>query len=90
MSKIRIKFNKSNSAPVECSEDLNDAVLATKLTMRRELDSKRCLGVVISMEGEALPTSTVGTAVLKFRGELLDPYEILIGIFILIEIQTVL
>ena len=84
---IRINFSKRKVlAPVECSEDLNDAVLTTKLTMRRKLDSKGCLGVVISMEGEAFPTGTVGTAVLKFRGEFLDPYEVLIGIFVLMEI----
>jgi hypothetical protein len=51
--------------------------------MRRKLDSKGSLRVVISMECEAFPTSTIGAAVLEFRGKFLDSYEILIGIFVL-------
>lgn len=76
-------MKKNYLAPIECSEDLNDTVLATELTMRRKLDSKGSLRVVISMECEAFPTSTIGAAVLEFRGKFLDSYEILIGIFVL-------
>jgi len=76
-------FLVSTECSVECSEYLDDAVLTTELTMGRKLDSKGCFGVVISMQGEAFPTGAVGTAVLKFWGKLLDPYEVLIGIFVL-------
>ena len=84
LSEIRSNFSQNNYfPPIECSEDLNDTVLATELTMRRKLDSKRCLRVVISVECESFPTGTIGAAVLEFRGKLLDSYEVLIRIFVL-------
>ena len=78
-----ISVKKIHLVPVECSENLNDSVLATELTMRRKLDSKGCLRVVISMECEAFPTRAIGAAVLELRGKFLDSYEVLIGIFVL-------
>jgi len=38
------------------------------------------------MEREAFPTSTIGAAVLKFRGKFLDSYKVLIRIFVLKEV----
>lgn len=79
---ISVKKNKY-LLPIECSENLNDTVLATELAMRRKLDGEGCPRVIISMECEAFPTSTIGAAVLELRGEFLDSYEILIRVFVL-------
>lgn len=71
--------------PIEGTQDLRDLILATEETGCWLLHREGCLGVVITMNRETLPTTAMRAAVFKFRRELLYSYKVLVCVLFLDE-----